>query len=67
MILGDLRRNASTSTGSQGSAAAAGNIFLSRHIPIDDVSDRLDALAEAECVRSRPASPLMSPHLAISV
>jgi hypothetical protein len=72
LILGDLRRNAAPSTSSQGSVAAAGNIFISRHIPIDDVSEMLDALAEAECVRSRPLEraiesiPVLSTQLAIS-
>jgi hypothetical protein len=67
MILGDLRKGSAGSTPSQGSAAAAGKIFISRHIPIDDVSDMLDALAEAECVRSRPVEALAAPQLAISV
>jgi hypothetical protein len=68
MIIGDLRKGTAGSTSSQGSAAAAGKIFISRHIPIDDVSDMLDALAEAECVRSRLLeAPLPLPQLAISV
>jgi hypothetical protein len=56
--LDDLRRNAAPTTASQGSVPAAGNIFISRHIPIDDVSAMLDALAEAECRRNRPAEVL---------
>jgi len=67
MIMGDLRKGVAASTSSQGSAAAAGKIFISRHIPIDDVSDMLDALAEAECARGRPAETLQAPQLAISV
>lgn len=73
LILGDLRRNPAPSTSSQGSSPAAGKIFISRHIPIDDIADMLDALAEAECRRARPseaqvvALPVLSPQHAISV
>jgi hypothetical protein len=71
MMLGDLR-GAAPSVATQGSAPAAGNIFISRHIPIDDIADMLDALAEAECQRGRRAEaqvialPTPSPQLAIS-
>lgn len=46
MILGDLAKRATRP------ASAEGKIFLSRRIPIGDISDMLDAVAgaEAECL-----------------
>jgi hypothetical protein len=63
MILGDLAKRAPRPAG------PAGKIFLSRRIPIGDISDMLDAVAgaEAECAVSAPAEPVPGRTAAISV
>jgi hypothetical protein len=66
MILGDLAKRASQATDP---AAAIGKIFLSRRIPIDDISAMLDAVAgaEAECVAACPTEAPQARTVTISV
>jgi hypothetical protein len=66
MILGDLAKRTARPAGP---AAAEGKIFLSRRIPIGDISDMLDAVAgaEAECVVAAPVEQAAGRHAAISV
>jgi hypothetical protein len=65
MILGDLAKR----TQRPAAPAAEGKIFLSRRIPIGDISDMLDAVAgaEAECAVSAPAESALISTAAISV
>jgi hypothetical protein len=60
MILGDLKRRESQAAEL---AAGMGKVFLSRRIPIGNISDMLDAVAEADCAAA--LAPV--PQLAIPV
>jgi hypothetical protein len=62
MILGDLRRRESQAAGVN---AGPGKVFLSRRIPIGNISDMLDAVVGAEA--ESEMAPSVAPQLAIPI